>query len=204
MDDFLEQVAGRKHSGLYTVLYYLMWLLIIIFGFQALLYFSGVMGVDEEGNFQFGWINLIIAVVFGGLTFLLWRRKDYCRVEFDYTFTNGTFDISEVLNNKRRRYLCQVEMKDVVHAGPVQSPVFQKMLKESGVKKLNWFLNRDAHLYFFYFVKKNVKHLAIVELTDEMIETMRSKSTYIQRGVWSDEHGNTSYNFAPAKTKLPE
>ena len=30
----------------------------------------------------------------GGIAFLLWRASDLCRVEYDYTFTNGTLDVS--------------------------------------------------------------------------------------------------------------
>ena len=63
------------------------------------------------------------------------------------------------------------------------------------MKKHNWFLNRDAKLYYFYFVKNNVKHLAVVELTDEMVEMIRSKS-YLQRGVWTGEDGKTSYGVS--------
>ncbi len=69
------------------------------------------------------------------------------------------------------------------------------MLREKDVKRHNWFLNRDANLYYFYFIKKNVKHLAVVELTDEMIALVRSKS-YLNRGVWVDEHGNTGYGLS--------
>lgn len=194
MDDFLEQVARRHRQGAYTFLYFVMWFMIVVFGFYALMNLMQVIGADENG-ISFNFLSLVFAVVFGGLAFLLWRRADYCRVEYDYSFTNGTLDISQVLNNKRRRYLTALEMKDVVRCGPAQGPGFQKTLNEKDLKKHNWFLNRDAKLYYFYFVKKNVKHLAVVELTDEMVEMIRSKS-YLQRGVWVDENGKSSYGVS--------
>jgi len=195
MDDFLEQVARRRHQGIYTLAYVLDWILIVVFGLIAVMGLSSIIGADETGGIRFNFISLILAVVFGGIAFLLWRRADYCRMEYDYCFTNGTLDISQVLNNKRRRYLVALEMKEVTTAGPVQSPAFQRLLKESGVKKHNWFLNRDANLYFFYFTKKGIKHLAIVELTDEMIGLIRSKSNYLQSGAWVDENGKTEYRY---------
>ena len=85
-------------------------------------------------------------------------------------------------------------MKDVIRCGPAQGPAFQKTLSEPGLKKHNWFLNRDANLYYFYFVKNNVKHMAVVELHDEMVEMIRSKS-YLQKGVWIDKDGKASYNY---------
>ncbi len=110
MDDFLEQVARRKHQALYTVLYYIMWMFLFLFGFYALLCLMQIIGANEDGGISFSLLALIQTLIFGGLAFLLWRRADYCRVEYDYTFTNGTLDVSQVLNNKRRRYLTALEM----------------------------------------------------------------------------------------------
>lgn len=194
MDDFLEQVARRRRQGAYTFLYFIMWMMLVISGIIALMYLMNFIGYDETGV-KFDFISLIVAVVFGGFAFLLWRRADYCRMEYDYSFTNGTLDVSQVLNNKRRRYLTALDMKDVVRCGPAQGPAFQRVLNEKDVKRHNWFLNRDANLYYFYFVKKNVKHLAVVELSDEMVELIRSKS-YLQRGVWTDADGKTSYGVS--------
>lgn len=193
MDDFLEQVAGRRKQGIYTFMFVLLWIVIVISGINALLYLSQIIGMDETG-IRFNFMALILGVVFGGNAFFCWRRADYCRVEYDYSFTNGILDISQVLNNRRRRYLTALDMKDVVRCGPAQGPAFQKTLNEAGVKKHNWFLNRDANLYYFYFVKNNVKHLAVVELTDEMVAMIRSKS-YLQKGVWIDKDGKASYSY---------
>ena len=195
MDDFLEQVARRHRQGMYTLLYFVIWVLIVFFGLFAVINITSFIGMNPEGGVQFHFEALIVGLLAGGLTFLLWRRADYCRMEYDYSFTNGTLDVSQVLNNKRRRYLTALDMKDVVRCGPAQGSAFQKTLNEPGLKKHNWFLNRDAKLYYFYFVKNNVKHLAVVELTDEMVEMIRSKS-YLQRGVWTGEDGKTSYGIS--------
>lgn len=196
MDDFLEQVARRRHQGLYSLLYVLIWFLIVVFGLIAVMNLSSIVGVNAEGTgMQFNFINLIIGVIFGGAAFLLWRRADYCKMEYEYSFTNGNLDVSQVLNNKRRRYLTALDMKDVIRCGPTKGPAFQKTLNEPGLKKHNWFVNRDANLYYFFFARNNVKHLCVVELTDEMVAMIRSKA-YLQRGVWVDEEGKTSYGLS--------
>lgn len=195
MDDFLEQVARRRRQGLYTLLYFVIWVFIVIFGLMAVINLSSFIGMDENGGLKLNFMGLIVAVVSGGLTFLLWRRADYCRLEYDYSFTNGTLDISQVLNNKRRRYLTALEIKEVVRCGPAQGQAFQKALSEPGVKKHNWFVNRDAKLYYFYFVKNNVKHLCVVELTDEMVALIHNKR-YLQPGVWTGEEGKLGYGVS--------
>jgi hypothetical protein len=197
MDDFLEQVARRKHQGMYTLLYVFLWFIIIVFGMAALSSVMRIIMIDEQG-LSINFIALIITVVGGGIAFLAWRRSDYCRLEYDYSFTNGILDVSRVMNNRRRRYLTALDMKDVIRCGPAQGPAFQKTLSEPGLKKHNWFLNRDANLYYFYFVKNNVKHMAVVELHQEMVEMIRSKS-YLQKGVWMDENGKASYNYGVSR-----
>ena len=131
MDDFLEIIAVRRRQGLYTLLYYACWLLIVIFALVAAVSLSGAIGVNPEtGGMVFVWQNLVIGLVFGGAAYLLWRGSDNCRVEYDYTFTNGNLDVSRVLNNKRRKYLTALEMKDVIRCGPATGPAFQKTVPE--------------------------------------------------------------------------
>ena len=193
MDDFLEIVAFRRKQGVYTALYYLCWFFIVLFGLMAAISLTGIVCMNPEtGGVMFSWQNLLLTVVFGGGAFLLWRGSDNCRVEYDYTFTNGNLDVSRVLNNKRRKYLTALEMKDVIRCGPCAGPAFQKTLNEQGAKRHNWFVNRDAKLYYFYFQRKNVKHVIIVELNDEMVAMIRSKN-YLPRGVWYGEDGKSNY-----------
>ena len=193
MDDFLEIYAIRRKQGLYTAIYYLCWLMLLVCGLIAAISLSGILGMDQEtGSMRFSLVNLVGTVVFGGAAFLLWRGSDNCRVEYDYTFTNGILDVSRVLNNKRRKYLTALEMKNVIRCGPAAGPAFMKTLNEPGVKRHNWFLNRDAHLYFFYFQKKGVKHVIILELNQEMVAMIRSRS-YLQRGVWYEADGSQKY-----------
>ena len=194
MDDFLEIVAFRHKQGLFTLLYYVCWVFIIIFALVAAFSMANIIGMDPNtGGMLFSLPNLVITIVVGALAFLLWRASDSCRVEYDYTFTNGNLDVSRVLNNKRRKYLTALEMKDVIRCGPAAGPAFVKTLNEPGIKRHNWFVNREAHLYYFYFQRNGVKHVIILELTQEMIDMIRSKATYLQRGVWYDEDGKQSY-----------
>ena len=193
MDDFLEMTAIRRKHGAFNLLYYLCWAVVVMFGIAALFSLSSVIGVNPEtGGMLFRYQSLIMFVAFGAVAFFTFRMKDNCRVEYDYTFTNGIFDISKVMDNRRRRYLCSLEMKEVIRCGPAAGPAFAKTLAEPNVKRHNWFVNREAKLYFFYFQKKGVKHVMIVELNDEMIAVIRSKK-YLPMGAWYDADGTQKY-----------
>ena len=193
-DDFIEQIAVRRKQGAYTALYILCLLALAVCAVIAVIFLTGLIGTDvESGGIVVRWLNLPIVAVAGGLAFLLWRASDNCRVEYDYTFTNGNLDVSKVLNNRRRRYLTALLMKDVIRCGPAAGPAFQKTLAEPGMKVHNWFLNRDANLYFFYFKRQEVKHTAVLELNQEMVKVIRSKSTYLPRGAWYEADGTQKY-----------
>lgn len=182
MDNFREEIAVRRNSGLYSVFYVLCWIMLIISGLFAMISLSMVMQMFTTG-FALG--PIITLVVFGGMAFLLWRNKDELKTEYEYSFTNGDLDVSKVLNNSRRKYLTSLPMKSVEACGPVNTPAFQRYLSMKDVKKHNWFLNRDAKLYYFYFTKNSVKHLIVVELSDEMIELVR-KPNYLPYGLWQE------------------
>ena len=193
MDDFLEIYAVRRHQAPFTVLYYLSWILVVVLLLTAAISLPGVIGADPEtGKLVFSWQSLLVVLVAGGAAYLLWRGSDNCRVEYDYTFTNGNLDVSRVLNNKRRKYLTALEMKDVIRCGPAAGPAFMKTLNEPGIKRHNWFLNRDAHLYYFYFQKKGLKHVIVLELNQEMVDMIRSRN-YLPRGVWYEADGSQKY-----------
>ena len=181
MDKFREESVMRQKQGAYTLLYYLSWVLLVVCGILAVSGLSGVMNFFATG--QFDVISLGVALLFGGAAYLLWRNKDELRAEYDYSFTNGDLDIAKVLNNSRRRYLTCLPIRTVEACGPVSASSFQRYITMPNVKKHNWFLNRECKLYYFYFTKNNVKHLIIAELSDEMIELIRSGS-YLNFGVW--------------------
>ena len=52
-----------------------------------------------------------------------------------------------------------------------------------GIKRMNWFLNRDADLYYFYFTKDTAKKMIILEPSEEMVEYIRQ---YLPRGVYQE------------------
>lgn len=177
MDNFREEVAAKRNRTWSLMLYGFSWAVIVLSGLIAMMNFSTLM------SGYFSWEPVVYTVLFAGLAFLIWRKKDNLRIEYDYTFTNGDLDIAKVFGNSRRRLMTSLPMKNVESAGAVTHPSFQRFLQMKDCKKHNWFVNRDAHLYYFYFIKKEIKHVVIVELSDEMIVMLKP---YLGFGIWNE------------------
>ena len=191
MDNFHEEVASKYNKTFNNLLYALCWVIIVFFGLLAMTGLSALMAL------RFSVAAVAYTVVFGGLAVLLWFKKDNLRVEYDYTFTNGDLDVGKVFGNSRRRLMTSLPMKNVEAAGLVTHQSFQRYQNDSTVKKHNWFVNREADLTYFYFVKKNdknenVKHCIILEITDTMLEMCKP---YLKFGVWQGENGQVGPRF---------
>ena len=167
MDNFREEVAVKHNRTGNMILYGLSWIAIVALGFIALLAFSAIMAM------QFTIPNFIQLGVCGGLAYLIWRKKDDLRIEYDYTFTNGDLDVAKVFGNSRRKLMTSLTVKNVEACGAVTHQSFQRYMTMKDCKKHNWFVNRDAQLFYFYFSKDSVKRIIIIEVSDEMLALIK-------------------------------
>lgn len=178
MDNFREEVASKHNKTFNNIAYFMCWVFIVLFGIV------GMTGLSSLMALQFSVSAVATFVIFGGLAILLFFKKDDLRIEYDYTFTNGELDVGKVFGNARRKLMTSLSMKNVEACGPVTDPSFQRYITMRDVKKHNWFVNREAELYYFYFVKNSVKHIIVLETSREMIDMLRP---YLNYGVWNEK-----------------
>ena len=178
MDNFREEVASKHNKTFNNIAYFMCWVFIVLFGIV------GMTGLSSLMALQFSVSAVATFVIFGGLAILLFFKKDDLRIEYDYTFTNGELDVGKVFGNARRRLMTSLNMKNVETAGLVTHQSFQRFMNDSSVKKHNWFVNREAELYYFYFVENSVKHIIVLETSREMIDMLRP---YLNYGVWNEK-----------------
>jgi hypothetical protein len=174
MDHFMEEVIIRKNRAMQDMLYYLAnvtMVLCAIIGFWML---SNIFS-------SFSVMALIVTVVFCGLAVLLYLYKDRLRAEYEYTFTNGDLDFAQVFNNSKRKSLGTMRVKNVEGFGPVNSDQFRKMVNMPGIKRKNWFLNRGAQLYYFYYQKDSSRMMIVLEPSRELVEMIKR---YLPHGVF--------------------
>ena len=155
MDHFMEEVVVKRKNTVNRIVYALSWAVLVFSVFLAMMSFSGIMG---QGGFNV--YALITTLVFGGTAVAIFLFHDRLLTEYEYTFTNGALDFAEVYNNRKR-----------------------KSLGSLNVKRMNWFLNREAELYFFFFSKDNSKKMIILEPSEELVGLIK---LYIPRGVLQD------------------
>jgi hypothetical protein len=168
MDNFLEQIIVRRQKGLQSMLYALCWAAIVFFGIIALFFLqTTVMSLNFDP------IGIFILLVTGGIAVLLFIRKDRLRVEYEYTFTNGEMDFARVYGNTRRKELGTMKVRNVQACGWVQHASFQRYITMPTIRKDNWFLNREANLFYFYFEREGKKRVIVIEPSEEMAKLIR-------------------------------
>ena len=176
MDHFMEEVVVSKNRGLQDVVYYLATLIMFITAVIGFMMISSLL-------MSFSVLGLIIAAAFVGSAVLLFLRKDRLRTEYEYTFTNGDLDFAQVFNNQKRKSLGTMRVKNVEAFGPVDSEGFRKIINMPGLKRKNWFLNRGAQLYYFYYQKESDKNIIVLEPSTEMVYMIKK---YLPRGAYRE------------------
>lgn len=174
MDNFLEEIVVKKNRTATNLLYGLLMVLMVVFGLLAAMMLSAVMA-------NFNLPALIELLVFAGLAFLIFWKKDILRTEYEYTFTNGEMDFAKVLGNNKRKSLGSMRIKNLEACGHVKHSSFQRYITMPGVVKTNWFLNRDGNLFYFFYTKDSKKHVVVAEPSEAMAELIRQ---YAARGAY--------------------
>ena len=184
MDQFLEQVVTKRNQTMQTVTYICAWIALILMGFMAFLQFASITAVLSEYGFGLEFfITLARLVVFGGLAVVMYLYKDRIKLEYEYTFTNSQLDFAQVFNNKKRKNLGTMNIKNLEACGLVSSGSFNRYINMQGIKRTNWFLNREAELLYFYYQKNGEKRIIIIEPSEEMIGMIKRS---LPQGVWQN------------------
>ena len=174
MDHFKEEVVLPRNNLLGNILYLLCWVGVVVFGLYGMLMLQMLM-------FAFSVGNVLITVLAIGAAVMLFINKDHFKLEYEYTFTNGTLDFAKVMRSAKRKELGSMNVANVAACGHVAHASFQRFLSMKDVSKRNWFLNRDGNLFYFYYVKENKKNMIIIEPSEEMVEMIRH---YLPVGVY--------------------
>ena len=174
MDHFMEEVVIKRKRGLDEALYMVANVFMVVNALVGMMTLPSLLS-------NFNIVALLITVVMLGSAVLLYLYKDRLRTEFEYTFTNGDLDFAQVYNNQKRKSLGTMRVKNVEAFGPVDSNEFRKMINMPGLKRKNWFLNRDAALYYFYYQKESNRTMIVLEPSDELVEMIRK---YLPHGAY--------------------
>ena len=173
-DRFREEVVTRRSKSLENALYYLATVFMILAAVYSLFMLNVMLTLLTAGGFKPEYIpeTLLTALMLAAAV-LIFLYRDRIRTEFEYTFTNGTMDFAQVFNNRKRKTLGTMNVRNVEACGMVASGSFNRYLNIPGVNRLNWFLNRGADLFYFYFTKEGKKTLLVIEPSNDMQDLIR-------------------------------
>ena len=172
MDQFLEQVASKRNSGMQSLMIAFAWVVLVITGIYGMLLFSQITYAFSISTTA-GIVQIVAAIAFLGAAVLIYLFKDRLRTEYEYTFTNGTLDFAAVYNNAKRKALGTMNLKNIKACGKVASGSFNRYINMQGIKRSNWFVNREADLFYIYFEKDSAKRIIIMEPNEEMERLIR-------------------------------
>ena len=170
-DQFMEEATVKQNRGAQNAMYIMAWVLMILFGVVALYFFmclTTIIQIFASGDVPSGLINVAILLVSAACCALLWFKKDTLKTEYDYTITNSQMDFAAVYNNQKRKALGTMNLKNISACGDVTSGSFRRYIEMPGIKRKNWFVNREANLFYLYYKKNDVSTIIIIEPSDEM------------------------------------
>ena len=176
MDHFLEEVVVKKNRGLDDVMFVLCSVCMVLCAIVGLFTLSTLLT-------GFSVMGAIITVVTLGFAVLMYLYKDRLKTEYEYTFTNGDLDFAQVFNNQKRKNLGTMRVKNVEAFGPVDSNDFRKLVNMQGLARKNWFLNRGAKLYYFYYQKESSRTMIVLEPSDELVGMIKKD---LPRGAYRE------------------
>ena len=178
MDHVHEEIVRPRSRTLGNLLYVLCWVVIILFGAIALITLSSLMAQP-----RLDLVLILTLLISGGGAVLLYLRRNHLKVEYEYSFTNGEIDFARVYNNVRRKELGSMKVANVSACGWVAHPSFRRYISMPGLRKDNWFLNREANLFYFYFIKSGNKRVIVIEPTEELAALIKR---YASRGAFQE------------------
>lgn len=171
MERYYEQSVSVQTGLKATVLYLFCWIGIVVTLLLAAVFAACFLGNEASLsalNWRYG-IGMALCLVLAGVLF---NRKDYLRVEYDYILQNETLEIYAVLNRKRRKCLARIQIEKVLQLGEIHGNAFEMFAGDQNVRQHSWYANRRQN--YIIYMEENIRHIALLEMNAELCALLRS------------------------------
>lgn len=173
IDQFREEAATKRSQTVPTLLIGAGWVALVLCGLEGFLMLQNTIYAFTAGDTASGLLGLALTAVLVGTAVLIFLFKDRLRTDYEYAFTNGLLDFAAIYNNRKRKALGTMNLKNIKACGMVASGSFNRYINLPGIKRSNWFANRDGNLFYIYYEKEQEKRIIIMEPTEEMVQLIR-------------------------------
>ena len=163
-DTFVEELVVRRNSLWNLLLMIGMVLLALVLAVAAFLFLSG-----------------LFPAIFAILIFGVYLGVKFQGVEFEYSFTNGDFDVDKIMAKRKRKRLVEINQKQIKVMAPYTAE-FESETKEYQVSQV---IDVSAHKnaagrWFMIYEDKDGKYVFLVfqpskRFRDAMRKYMRSR-----------------------------
>lgn len=178
MDLFNEQLVTRRKSPFESMFKYGVILAAVMLIFM--LVFFGIVFFTGKVYAVFIFIPFFAAV---GVFYLAKRFYGALDIEFEYSLTNGQFDVDKITNRSDRKRLITFECSEIENFGKYDSSI-----KTDGYKTRIFAANADCDdLYYFSFnTQATGKTIVVIEPNEKMLDGIKR---CIPRNIYFDVFG---------------
>lgn len=153
MDIFVEWMIKRKKTAFDYIKIVLSVIGIALMIAMILLYM--VIG---------GYFEFLIAC---GIIYILYRVIVGTRIEYEYSFTNGSLDVDRIINAQRRRRVTTLNARNIDVMASIKSDDFLKYKTDSGIKKIYACTSlKDEGVYFILYDDDKGRKLLVFSPND--------------------------------------
>ena len=183
MDVFFEQIVVRRLHGSEKVLK----VLTFIFGVLAVLLLIFLSFLQALGAFSF----ILLPCAFGvGVLLFFQLRNTY--IEYEYSITNGSFDIDRIRGKRKRERMVTVECEDFEEFGEYDKAAAERLKNRQFGGEVFASNRGDEGLYYAVSRHKKLGSVLIVIEPDNRVKTALAK--FIPRRIQGNVFGSYGEN----------
>ena len=176
MELFHEESVSKKNPMQGMILYKLYTVSMVLFILLAL---AALAMVGAFADPTVGYALVLIFGIFAAVCFFL---KDRQIIEYDYSFVNGSFTVSRIINNRSRKELLTTEVTDWNVFGTVGDQHYTHARESASVVKA--YLNQDETLYYAVYTSNNRKYMLIFEPSESLVDCINKSSKTGRRNAY--------------------
>lgn len=185
MESYSEQTVSRSRSSASRALSALAWTAAALLVLLAIFSGANILGQDADGGLRIGWLALLLCALSLAGAISILRLKDNLNVEYDYALRDDRLEVTEILNNRRRKPRLRLELGKIRECG-------RGSAARPGRRTERYCLDA-AEITYICYEENGERRMALLALNEDMIAHLRC-SGKLPQGAWRGEEGKKNEN----------